>query len=224
MGYPEYLAQRLGEHVANASCPGETTASMLIAGAQSDGYENSVGSSTGYRTLDPLHVRYQGTQTQYALKYLADHKHTRLVTIDIGANDAFVCEATTADACSSPADLAGLATELTTNLDAIFQELRTVAGYQGPIVALTYYSLSYSDPTQVATTRFLDSIIAAAATANGVLVADGFTAFAGPAASFGGDPYAAGLLIRLPDGTCNIHPSAQGHQLLAGAIAAAIGA
>jgi lysophospholipase L1-like esterase len=35
---------------------------------------------------------------------------------------------------------------------------------------------------------------------------------------------AAGLLIRLPDGTCNIHPSAAGHRLLAAAIANAIGA
>jgi len=29
VGYPEFLAQQLNERVSNASCPGETTASML---------------------------------------------------------------------------------------------------------------------------------------------------------------------------------------------------
>src|SRR6516164_9891442 len=47
VGYPELLAQRLDEHVANASCPGETTGSMLSTSAQSNGCENSVGSPAG---------------------------------------------------------------------------------------------------------------------------------------------------------------------------------
>jgi lysophospholipase L1-like esterase len=119
VGYPEYLAQQLDERVWNASCPGETTASMLTAGAQSNGCENSVGSPVGYRTLYPLHVQYQGTQMDYALSYLAAHTHTRLITIDIGANDAFVCEETTSDRCSSPAELFGLASEISNNLGSI---------------------------------------------------------------------------------------------------------
>lgn len=142
VGYPEYLAQQLRERVWNASCPGETTASMLDATAQSNGCENSVGSPVGYRTLYPLHVQYQGSQMDYALKYLTDHKHTRLVTIDIGANDAFVCQETTIDRCSSPAELLGLAHTIQANLASIYTQLRSV--YQGPIVALTYYSLSYT--------------------------------------------------------------------------------
>ena len=116
VGYPEYLAQRLRERVSNASCPGETSASLLYAGAQSNGCENSVGSTIGYRTYYPLHVQYQGTQMQYALKYLTAHKHTRLITLDIGANDAFVCQETTADLCSSTSELAQLALEIGTNL------------------------------------------------------------------------------------------------------------
>jgi lysophospholipase L1-like esterase len=222
VGYPEYLAQRLDERVWNASCPGETTASMLIPGAQSNGCENSPGSPVGYRTLYPLHVQYQGTQMEEALKYLSAHKHTQLITIDIGANDAFLCQETTADHCSSPTELAAVANEIATNLTAIYQQLRSV--YQGPIVSLTYYSLNYADPAQIAGTLFLDSVIASTTTANGGIVADGFAAFQGPSAAFGGDPCAAGLLIKLPDGTCNIHPSPAGHQLLATAIAKAIGA
>ena len=41
---------------------------------------------------------------QYALKYLAVHRHTRLVTINIGANDVFLCQESTADACASAAE------------------------------------------------------------------------------------------------------------------------
>src|SRR5262249_36128045 len=159
----------------------------------------------------------------YALHYLAAHKHTQLVTIDIGANDVFLCQETTADHCG-PAELFGVTQQITANLGTMFHELRDVAGYQGPIVVLAYYSLSYSDPASIAGAQFLDSVIAGAATANGGLVADGFGAFQGPSAAFGGDPCAAGLLIKLPDGTCNIHPSPAGAKLLAGAIAQAIGA
>jgi lysophospholipase L1-like esterase len=224
VGYPEYLAQQLNERVSNASCPGETTASMLVAGAQSNGCENSLGSPVGYSTLYPLHVQYRGTQTDYALHYLAAHKHTRLITIDIGANDVFLCQATTADHCTSSAELIGVAKEIAANLTTIFHDLRVVAGYSGPIVALTYYSLSYSAPAAVAGTQFLDSVIAGVTTAFGGIVADGFAAFQGPSLASGGDPCAAGLLIKLPGGTCNIHPSPAGHRLLATAIATAIGA
>jgi lysophospholipase L1-like esterase len=223
VGYPEYLAQQLDERVSNASCPGETTASLIVAGAQSNGCENSPGSPTGYSTLYPLHAQYQGTQIDYALHYLAAHKHTRLITIDIGANDVFLCQETTADHCTSPAELGGVLNEIAGNLGTIFHDLRDVAGYQGTIVALTYYSLSYSDPTQVAGAQLLNSFIAGVAAQYGVTVADGFAAFEGPSLAFGGDPCAAGLLIKLPDGTCNIHPSPLGHQLLAQAIAQAIG-
>jgi lysophospholipase L1-like esterase len=223
VGYPEYLAEQLNERVTNASCPGETTASMLVAGAQSNGCENSPGSPIGYATLYPLHAEYQGTQMDYALHYLAAHKHTRLITIDIGANDAFLCQETTADHCSSPAELAGAAGEIAGNLGTIFHDLRVVAGYGGPIVVLSYYSLSYSDPVQVAGALFLNSAIAGVTTANGGIVADGFGAFGAASAAFGGSPCAAGLLIKLPDGTCNIHPSPAGHRLLAAAIATAIG-
>src|SRR5581483_533421 len=95
VGYPELVAQQLDERVSNAACPGETTASMITPGAQSNGCENSVGSPVGYRTLSPLHVEYKGTQLAYALQYLHAHKHTRLITVMIGANDTFICQATT---------------------------------------------------------------------------------------------------------------------------------
>jgi lysophospholipase L1-like esterase len=224
VGYPDFLAQQLDEHVANASCPGETSTSMLVAGAPSNGCENSPGSPVGYRTLFPLHVGYDGTQMQYAIHYLEAHRHANLVTIDIGANDAFLCQETTADHCTAPGELAGVAGQISANLATIFHDLRDVAGYSGPIVVLSYYSLSYSDPATLAGAVFLNQVLAAATAAHGGILADGFGAFQGPSAAFGGDPCAAGLLIKLPDGTCNIHPSPAGHKLLAAAIAKAIGA
>ncbi|MGH3267682.1 MAG: SGNH/GDSL hydrolase family protein [Trebonia sp.] len=218
VGYPEDVAKALHIPVANASCPGETTASFYIPGAQSNGCENSPGSSVGYRTDFPLHVQYKGTQMLYALRYLVTHRNTRLVTINIGANDVFLCQETTADACASPAELQAALKKIEVNLAVIYALIRDVARYHGPLVALTYYSLSYSDPTQVAGTEALNSAIASVTEKFGGKVADGFAAFEGPSAAFGGSPCAAGLLIKLPDGTCNIHPSPAGHQLLARAI------
>jgi len=222
VGYPEDVAQALHIPVSNASCPGETTASFYIPGAQSNGCENSPGSSVGYRTEFPLHVQYAGTQMLYTLRYLATHRNTRLVTIDIGANDVFLCQETTADACASPAELQAVLKKIQVNLAIIYALIRDVARYHGPLVALTYYSLDYADPTQVAGTEELNSAIASVTEKFGGKVADGFAAFEGPSAAFGGSPCAAGLLIKLPDGTCNIHPSPAGHQLLARAIEAVI--
>jgi len=218
VGYPEDVAQALHIPVSNASCPGETTASLYIPGAQSNGCENSPGSSVGYRTEFPLHVQYAGTQMLYALRYLATHRNTRLVTIDIGANDVFLCQETTADKCASPAELQAVLKKIQVNLAVIYALIRDVARYHGPLVALTYYSLDYADPTQVAGTEELNSAIASVTEKFGGKVADGFAAFEGPSDTAGGSPCAAGLLIKLPDGSCNIHPSPEGHRLLAQAI------
>ena len=218
VGYPEDVARALHIRVSNASCPGETTASFYIPGAQSNGCENSPGSSVGYRTEFPLHVRYAGTQMLYALRYLATHRNTRLVTINIGANDVFLCQETTADKCASTAELQAVLKKIQVNLAIIYALIRDVARYHGPLVALTYYSLDYADPTQVAGTEALNSAIASVTEKFGGKVADGFAAFEGPSDAAGGSPCAAGLLIELPDGTCNIHPSPAGHQLLAQAI------
>ena len=162
---------------------------------------------------------------QYALKYLAVHRHTRLVTINIGANDVFLCQETTADACASAAEVQAVLQEIQANLTTIYTKIRDVAHYHGRLVALTYYSLSYSDPAQVgAALELLNSVIASVTEKFGGKVADGFAAFEGPSAAFGGSPCAAGLLIKLPDGTCNIHPSPAGHLLLAKAIEDVAGA
>jgi lysophospholipase L1-like esterase len=222
VSYANYVAQSLDERVSNASCPGETTASMLDPAAQSNGCENSYSGGQlvpgGYRTLYPLHVQYQGSQVDYALSYLAAHKHTRLITIDIGANDGFLCQENPVVTCG-PAQLAAVLHEIAANLTVIYTDIRDVAHYSGPLVALDYYSLNYNSPLDNAQAQLLNGVINQVTAAFGGISADGYEAF--QAASPTGDPCAAGLLIPVPGG-CNIHPSQLGHQVLAAAIESAL--
>lgn len=76
----------------------------------------------------------------------------------------------------------------------------------------------------MAGTEALNKVIASVTEDFGGKVADGFTAFLKGSAAFGGSPCAAGLLIELPDHSCNIHPSPAGHLLLAQAIEDVAGA
>jgi len=222
VGYPEDLAADLHLDVANASCPGETTASMINPLAQSNGCENSVGSPIGYRTFFPLHVFYTGSQLSYAVDFLRAHPHTRLVTIDLGVNDAFVCQETTADRCTG-ATFDTMLQTVETNLGTIYATLRHDGHYHGPIVALSYYSTDYTNPTTDAEVQALNGAIATATRAYGGIVANGYVAFEDASATSDGNPCTAGLLIALPSGGCNIHPSATGQALLASTIAKALG-
>lgn len=126
--------------------------------------------------------------------------------------------------CTTTAELQAELHRIQVNLAIIYTGIRDVARYHGLLVVLTYYSLSYSDPAQVAGAEALNSAIASVTEKFGGKVADGFAAFEGPSAAFGGSPCAAGLLIKLPNGTCNIHPSPAGHLLLARAIEDVAGA
>ena len=221
--YANDVASALGLSLTNASCPGETTGSMISVTAISNGCENTLGASGGYRTAFPLHVSYTGSQLAYAVSYLKAHPHTRLVTIDIGANDAFVCEATTKYACTSSSELQTVLQSIATNLATIYHAIRVDAGYTHALVALDYYSLDYNSPMQNELSTLLNDAITVPTLAAGGIVADGFGAF--QAASVpSGNPCTAGLLIPVSTGGCNIHPTLLGHQVLAQAILSALAA
>ena len=218
-GYPELVAEELGLEVLNASCPGETTASFLDASAQSNGCQNTLSSDFGYRKAYPVHVQYDSfdqSQLTFAVNALQENDDIELVTVQIGANDAFVCQQTTPTRCSDPADLRTLAQTVQTNLGTILSTLRGEAGYDGQIVVVTYYALNYSDAFGAATGA-LGGGIAQVAEANGADVADGYEAFRAPAADAGGDSVAAGLV--LPN---DVHPTDEGQQLLAEAVLAVV--
>jgi lysophospholipase L1-like esterase len=218
VGYPELVGERRGLRVINASCPGETTASFLDETAQSNGCENSPTSKFGYRTGFPLHVLYDSvdeSQLEFAVRTLQRTKDVSLVTVQIGANDAFLCQHATADGCLS--EIGSVARTVQANLDRILAALRGEGGYSGRIVVVTYYALDYSTP-QAGGIRTLDAGITAAARAHGAEVADGFGAFRPAAERAGGDPQAAGLVLPR-----DVHPTARGQQLLADAVEKALG-
>lgn len=216
VGYPEVL----DENVNNASCPGETTASLIDPAAPSNGCESAPGSSTGYRTVFPLHASYSGSQLAYAVQYLRTHRSTRLVSIDIGANDLFYCQETTADHCTGT-DFAATLKQIGANLATIYSAIRGQAHYHGKLVLLTYYSTDYRDATIDAETGQLNTVLTTVTRKFGGKIADGFDAFRLASLPFGGDTCAAGLLVALPSGGCNEHPSAKGHDVLAAAVALA---
>ena len=220
VGYPEIVARSLNIEDVNATCPGEATGGFLSL----TGTDNVC---RPYRSAFPLHVGYSGTQMAFATSYLETHSRTRLVTLTLGANDVFhlqhVC------AAAHPLDPAAIAKcvndgipgvlfTMAMNLNTIFAAIRAT-GYTGLIVAVTYYALDYSD---VSGAVLLNSPMVAAAKANGALIASGLAAWAPTAA--GGSSCVAGLLIALPTGGCDVHPTPLGRDLLAGSVVSAIAA
>jgi lysophospholipase L1-like esterase len=211
-GYPEIVAQRLNIEDVNATCPGEATGGFLSL----SGTDNVC---RPYRFFFPLHVAYSGTQMAFATAYLRTHPNTRLVTLTLGANDIFRWQKDCAVALSfgtCPLGLAGVLGVMYNNLNTIFANLRAT-GYKGLIVAVTYYSLDYSDTSGAIG---LNTPMVAAAAGHGALVASGLDAWASTAA--GGSSCTAGLLISLGGGTCDVHPTPLGRDLLAGAVIKAI--
>ena len=212
VGYPELVGKNLGLEVINATCPGETTASFLDATAPSNGCENRPGSDAGFRDSFPLHVAYDSPaqpQMEYALETLRRTKDVRLITVQVGANDGFLCQATTADQCQSAAELQGVGQAIQTNLGKILSTLRGAGHYDGKIVVVNYYALDYDSPLATASS-LMNAVIAGVAAANGATVADAFTAFQKAAAGSGGNAVTAGLV--LPN---DVHPSEKGQRLLA---------
>jgi lysophospholipase L1-like esterase len=138
----------------------------------------------------------------------------------IGANDLFrlvdSCGGSTNVTCIE-AGLPGLLSTLSGNLTTIYSGLRS-AGFDGELLAVTYYSLDYADPVGTGVIAEINAALADVTEAFGGKVADGFGEFQQAASAFGGDSCAAGLLIHLTPTTCDIHPSPGGATLLADAV------
>lgn len=216
IGYPTPVADALDLKLTNAACPGATSGYLISL----TGADLSCGQ---YIANFPLHVSYTTSQLDFAVSFLQAHPRTRLVSIDIGANDLFRLQAICSGSipCIQQGLPALLAT-LSANLDTIYGALRHTAHYQGQIVALIYYSLNYQDATTTSIIQALDQVIADRTLAWGGAVADGFNAFKVASASYNGDPCAAGLLIRLSSTSCDVHPTVQGRNILADAVLAVV--
>ena len=231
VGFPEDVAANLGLNLTNASCPGETTVSLINPKGQSNGCENTFVKDSpprppGYRTVYPLHVRYDSStesQLAFAERFLRAHPKTRLVSLMVGANDGYVCEHTYSDGCLS--EFGALQKTLTTNVAKIFKGLRVVAHYTGQIVLVTYYSTNYSNALDNTESQGVNSALEIAAKRFHVQIADGYGQFQMAARQAKGDACSAGLLTALSGsaaGTCGVHPSVAGAALLAQAVERAV--
>ena len=221
VGYPQLAANlfRPKLKVFNASCPGETSTS-LITGARPDN-----GCQDYRQYIGALHVSYTGSQLNYAENYVAANPRTKFVSLMIGANDLLLlqeaCVIAGGDVNSCITNgLGPILLTLRTNLTTIYAGLRA-QGYHGDFVAVTYYSTNYADSVITGAVEAVDGVLAGVTKVFGGKVADGFGTFAKAAAPYGDDTCAAGLLIQLPSGGCDVHPSLAGAALLASAVYAA---
>ena len=146
VGYPEALASSLPLALTNASCPGEASGGFISISSPID------NGCRGYRSFFPLHVNYPTTQSQldFAIGFLREHRHTKLLTIDIGANDLFLLQRACGGSTACVVErLPELLAQLRVNLSTIYARLRHEGHFHGRLVALTYYALYYTDSAQV---------------------------------------------------------------------------
>ena len=217
VGYPDYVSRALNLDTVNASCPGEASGGFQLA--------PPAGNDNGCRPFKahfPLHVSYAGAATQmaFATQYLKTHSDTKLVTLGLGANDAFILQRV----CGADPNclLAGLQV-MSDNIDAILGGIRAT-GYQGVLEVVNYYSLDYGDPAQVQGAQLLNQFETASAAAHHAVIADAYTAMQIAASAAGGHTCEAGLLnigTVLPAPAfpnCDVHPSQAGQQTLALAV------
>jgi lysophospholipase L1-like esterase len=242
IGYPEAVAQ--AEHLAqskkevNLSCPGESSGSFLNVAVLDNGCNfphviPGVGSIPPFKAENGypsngigLHTNYTNAQMDYAVAQLQANKHINLVTLSIGANDVLLLlnQCGTDVACVN-SGLPGVLGQYAANLGQILTGLRTV--YQGQLILMTYYSPqpALNTITQALNNTMLQVVTALKAQPGfaPIAIADGYDAFQIASIPFGGDPCAAGLLVKLPaimgmPATCDIHPSQYGRDILAGTV------
>ena len=135
VGYPQLASDlfRPRKKLFNASCPGETSTSLITGSRPDNGCQN-------YRQfIGPLHVAYSTSQLEYAKSFVVANLRTRLITMMIGANDLFLLQ----DICATSPNpncltdgIPGLLATLANNLTTIYSILRQ-AGFRGEFVAVT---------------------------------------------------------------------------------------
>jgi len=239
VAYPELISLALIP-TANAACEGETSGSFIDVTRPDQGSPDC----RAWRAAgDAMHVHYAGaaqSQLQFAVGYLLSHRNTATVSIGIGGGDLLSLGATCAAAFNTndPAyaqEVAGcelqqapaVLAQTAQNIATIVGTIRSI-GYTGQLVLVTYPAEQYSNLNDVnlIATAGLDRAMVGVAQAFpqwNVSIAKGFSTFGAIATLLGGgDSCKAGLLYRLPDGTCDIHPSRFGHTQLAAAVASAV--
>jgi lysophospholipase L1-like esterase len=244
-GFAEIVAERLGYAIDNAACPGESSGSFSDTTVEDNGCRKN-RASYGHvvnRETYGVHLNWNtyasrnvATQSDFVDLYLKDsiakHAPPKMVTITIGGNDLLlmrahcqdkpvprVCEAALLPSCTA---------KYHKNLALIFDRVAQT-GYAGPFVILNTYSTDYSKFTNTVALRlyngeFLDAVKDARSRHPklDIVVVDAHSVFKGVADLYGGKICDSGLLIPLPSGECDEHPTPEGHALLASALIDAV--
>jgi len=211
VGYPEIIAKRRDLTVANLGCPGQTAQALVSLTAVDNGCFDARAAAR--RAGFPLlHVDYRGTQLDAALEAVRSPKPPAVISVQGGGNEVSLClEAARPESCVTSA-----MPEVTQSLRQVVNRLRA-AGYDGRLVLVGYHLV----PGLEAPLEQLNAAIARAALQTQVPFVDSARRFDRYARLHHGDLCSAGLLVVLPDGSCDLHPSRTGQQLYADAVLAA---
>jgi lysophospholipase L1-like esterase len=212
-GYPDFLSEILDRPLVNTACPGETAASFLTGDPLQSGPACLSVKSAGL-----LHVDYTGSQMDFVERYLATHQRVVLVTLQIGGNDFgnFIGQCRNRVSCIM-GGLPGFEATLAANVGEILGRIRG-AGYSGPIIFVEYPATNYS-AMGASLQSDVYQAVAPTVTNYGAEMAPVFDRFHDAAQPYGGNACTAGLLVTNADGTCNVHPTRFGHQLITSIIA-----
>jgi lysophospholipase L1-like esterase len=215
-GYPEQLGTMLHLKVTNLACPARPRP------AWSTPKRRPTAARTATARLSRCTPTTPAPSCRLPAAFLRSHPRVRLVSLMIGANDLFLCQATTKDACTSPAEQKATLAKVSANVRRILSEIRGRAHYRGQIVIVQYFSLNYSSPVITSYSAGLNQAQASAAKPFHVRIAGAFGEFRSASRRFGQNPCLAGLLTQIGSyGNCGVHPSYAGQTLLAKSVVAA---
>jgi lysophospholipase L1-like esterase len=213
VGYPTKVAATLGFQLVNTGCSGEA----------SSGFVSATGADNGCRqekARGRLHTVYTSTQLDFATSFLKAHPETKLVTIDIGANDLILAKkACNGSALCEATAVPKVVPQVGANARTIFKAIRDT-GYSGPLVLLSTYVPDYNNTMERIAMEAMNEAVTLELQKSDIhgLIAHGYHAMHDATASSNGDACAAGLLIKLPQGGCDIHPTPAGRAVLEQAV------
>jgi len=211
VGYPELIGRRTALTTTNLACPGQTAQAIISRTAPDNGCFDArrAARDAGFQLL---HTNYSGTQLKAALEAVHSSRPPTLVTIQAGGNEIVLCLGSRAPGrCLDDA------------LPKVTESLRQAAarlsaGLAGVRVLLVGY---YLVPGLEAQLSRLNRAIERAARHAHVSFVDTAQPFDRYARQHHGDLCTTGLLIVLPDGSCDLHPTRIGQGLIANAVLAA---
>jgi lysophospholipase L1-like esterase len=208
VGYPELIEQRTGMPATNLGCPGQTARALVSRDAVDHGCFD-FREFAREEGITVLHTDYDGTQLDAALAAVRSDTPPSLISIQGGGNDTTICgEEDDPEAC-----LDATVPEVAASLGEVVSQLRS-AGYRGRIVLVGYHLVpGLEDPL-----RRINEAVERAARDGDVAFADVARPFERYARRHGGDLCSAGLLVALPDGSCDLHPTLVGQGIIADAV------